>query len=967
MNKKITNLYLLVFLLPLLSFAQGWERTYDTGVNEIINAIDHTADGGLLLGGSLNGSPDDMNQAFLYKTDALGNVEWEYFDSTYISENIVVRDVAATFDGNYLYCFDSNNFLPGNNSTLQKIATNGSLLWEFDMSSTVYFENVQKIEKTLDGNYMIIGSNQNVDLNSVYGKIDENGNLLWEFQSLSPDDEITPYDITSTSNGEYLLLSNYVEDNSNDPKVYITRIGSDGPPVWSKILNNYGDLEIEIPQNIIELDNGNIIITGIHNDGIFNPDNPNNVLFVLTLDALGNQLSFEEYTDLNQNTIPRGLQSTSDGGFAIAGTSNIANLPSDLFLISFDSLGNELWQNNYGRSNTEDGYFLLAAPDQGFYLGGFTQNPDFSYDGYLVKTDSLGNSITNLLEGTVYNDENQNCTPESTEEGLNSWLVKATKGNTEFATLTDSLGNYIMDVDTGTYTITSYPISDYWNICNNGIVADFTSFNQTISQDLGAQALIDCPLLDVSIGTSLLRRCFDNSYYINYCNYGTTIAEDAYMEITLDPDMIYQSATAPLINQTDSLFTFDLGDIGIGECGNFQVNILLGDSTTCDSIPLGATHCVTAHIYPDSICPPPSNWTGASIEVNAICEGDSISFFIQNIGTAPTSTNLDFIIIEDDVVLLNGDYDDLAPNQIETIKVAADGSFFRLEAQQEPNHPGMNMPNVSVEGCGDSNAIFSWGFTNIYPQNDGNYFIDIDCRRNTGSFDPNDKTGFPLGREDENYIDPGQDLEYLIRFQNTGTDTAFTVVIRDTLSNLLDVTSVRPGASSHPYTFDISGGDILSFTFNNIMLPDSNVNLAGSNGFVKFRVDQQADLPLESEINNTAAIYFDFNQPVVTNTTLHTVGVPLITIVSVNQVPNSKNQVKVYPNPVGTIAHFELAGISITDGLFELYNVIGQPLRRQSFSGDAFDFERENLGRGVYFFRIENSGVLIGSGKLVVE
>ncbi|MCB0556652.1 MAG: hypothetical protein KDD02_24110, partial [Phaeodactylibacter sp.] len=64
----------------------------------------------------------------------------------------------------------------------------------------------------------------------------------------------------------------------------------------------------------------------------------------------------------------------------------------------------------------------------------------------------------------------------------------------------------------------------------------------------------------------------------------------------------------------------------------------------------------------------------------------------------------------------------------------------------------------------------------------------------------NDKQGFPRGYGDEHYIYPGTDLEYLVRFQNTGNDTAFLVVIRDTLSEFLDIATVRPGAASHPYT-----------------------------------------------------------------------------------------------------------------------------------------------------------------------
>lgn len=56
--------------------------------------------------------------------------------------------------------------------------------------------------------------------------------------------------------------------------------------------------------------------------------------------------------------------------------------------------------------------------------------------------------------------------------------------------------------------------------------------------------------------------------------------------------------------------------------------------------------------------------------------------------------------------------------------------------------------------------------------------------------------GMPL----TNKITSDQDIEYLIRFQNTGTDTAFKVVIRDQLDKNLDWNSFEVLSSSHPYS-----------------------------------------------------------------------------------------------------------------------------------------------------------------------
>jgi len=116
----------------------------------------------------------------------------------------------------------------------------------------------------------------------------------------------------------------------------------------------------------------------------------------------------------------------------------------------------------------------------------------------------------------------------------------------------------------------------------------------------------------------------------------------------------------------------------------------------------------------------------------------------------------------------------------------------------------------------------------------------------TNSHDPNDKSLMPIGKNAANTILQNDSvLLYTIRFQNTGNDTAFTVVVKDTLSPYLDPATIVPGASSHPYTFDLSGNGILTFRFDNIMLPDSNVNEPTSHGYFNYSIKQKKNNPLE--------------------------------------------------------------------------------------------------------------------------
>lgn len=156
--------------------------------------------------------------------------------------------------------------------------------------------------------------------------------------------------------------------------------------------------------------------------------------------------------------------------------------------------------------------------------------------------------------------------------------------------------------------------------------------------------------------------------------------------------------------------------------------------------------------------------------------------------------------------------------------------------------------------------------------------IDSDTSNNTDrmdvnfvcAYDPNDKSVSPKGISEHGFVSHGESLTYTVRFQNTGNDTAWNVTILDTISPNLDLSTFTLLGASHPVNIDFSDNRVLRFSFNNIMLPDSNVNLLGSMGYVLYEIDAYDNKPDYSVIENTAAIYFDFNPAVITNTTINT-------------------------------------------------------------------------------------------------
>lgn len=165
---------------------------------------------------------------------------------------------------------------------------------------------------------------------------------------------------------------------------------------------------------------------------------------------------------------------------------------------------------------------------------------------------------------------------------------------------------------------------------------------------------------------------------------------------------------------------------------------------------------------------------------------------------------------------------------------------------------------------------------------------DIDTTNNsqvinaltTGSFDPNDKQVYPSGICTPRYTIQPETFTYTVRFQNLGNAAAQNIFIYDTLSMHLDPQSiVIRGFDPFLPIVEVIEGNILTFSFYEIYLPDSLSNPEESTGYVIFEIaPYNANLPDNTVIENNAAIVFDMNEPIITNTVLNTIveEIPLV-------------------------------------------------------------------------------------------
>ena len=574
--------------------------------------------------------------------------------------------------------------------------------------------------------------------------------------------------------------------------------------------------------------------------------------------------------------------------------------------------------------------------------------------GGLVYRTAQNTQTGGYIRGRVLRDADADCsTPDAQAGPMRHWPVKITGTETFYASTSES-GQYSFFGPAGTYDVEAQvPQNLWWTLCDSLLSTQIDSGQITDHADFVAIAASECPLMSVDVAIPNLRRCFNNTIYVAYCNIGSEPADSAWVDVELDPYLNFIESEQPYQSLGNNSYRFQLGDVAWGDCGQFAITVYVN----CDSTVLGQTHCVSSHAFPDTLCTPVPNWSGATIEANATCQDSVVHLQLRNSGTSPSGT-LNYIIIEDDVVLLHNQRQ-YNIGDVFNMDYPANGHTWRVESEQEPGHPFSNVALAFLEGCGGHQTL---GYINQFSVNGWTPSVNKACLENGGSYDPNDKQGFPTGYGDNHRIRPGQALEYMIRFQNTGTDTAFTVQIRDTLSAWLDAGTIRPGASSHPYTWNLSGPGVLTFRFDHIMLPDSNVNLAGSQGFVSFWIDQKPEVPLETQILNTAAIYFDFNAPVMTNQTLHTVGLDYITAIKdfeKQEVP----AIVVQPNPA-----VQETLVSLPSGTERLmvFDVLGRSMRVLQVRGATVRLERGNLPAGVYWLQLQDrKGATTGAGKLI--
>ncbi len=804
----------------------------------------------------------------------------------------------------------------GNNDVwITKLDALGALTWQMALGGSAA-DLGRSIAATSDGGYIITGqtSSNDGDVTGAHGqidiwvvKLDAGGSLQWQ-KALGGSSNEVGYDAQQTIDGGY-IIAGYTTSTDGDVTMahglddaWLVKLDAAGGIEWQR---TYGGTIWDYAQAVLQTSDGGYLFAGKtnSNDGDVSGNHGNQDAWLVKVDATGNIQWQTCYGGTMIDTF-MALDAATGGGFVAAGNTasedgdvagwhpayDCGNPRSDAWVVKVNDVGDIEWQRCLGGTGAETMSAVRHTPVNTILAAGTATNAD--------------GDVTYVFGSNDY------WVVQLDASGIIDWQTSLGGSSSEQAFGVDLLNDGGIGVAGGTYSVNGQVtghngVSDSWVVKLTG---EYNTITGTIFCDLNSNGTQDVGELPVpyrsvrSIGTGEVgwsRQ--DGTYPLVVLGSGN---------FTVEPMVVPNYASVPATHSA-SFVGFQQTDAG----NDFALQ------------PTAAVNDITVALTPTSAFRP----------------GFPARYTIQygNVGTtllAPT------VAFHPDVDF-NFDSASVAPSSI-----TADSIVWTLSALQP-----FEVGNISVYGTVNLNATLGSSINSsasITPIID-----DADPTNNSaalavtviGSYDPNDILVDRATLEPTDLADPPY-LNYIIRFQNTGTDTAFTVRVQDPVPTNAQLGSFQFVAASHPVSITHhAASNVLNFRFDNILLADSNTNEPASHGYVHYRIKPLSTLLLGDSILNQAAIFFDYNLPVFTNTAYTVIetstGAGMMAM---------GDHFLLSPNPasgallVSTRATHQQATLIVTD-------IASRELIRERMIGATHTLDMADLPRGVYTITLRNA------------
>jgi uncharacterized repeat protein (TIGR01451 family) len=799
--------------------------------------------------------------------------------------------------------------------------------------------------------------------NSWIVKMDSAGNINWQAQN--PTSPAAGFgSVTLSTDGGYVTAGwKLIISGWDTASLTITKYSGTGNLVWER---TYGGTRPEKANSIIRTSSGGYAITGFtnSNDGdVSGNHSPGFSDVWLLKTAADGSIIWKKCFGGSAADTGYAVIQTPDKGFVVAGSSTSSNGDltgnnglTDAWLFKTDSMGVLQWQKNFGGVGQDVFKNLVLNADGSYTVTGYTTSATATSNGnkgksdlWVARIDNAGNIIWTKGFGGLEEEEGHSIT--LTQD--NSFIVSGyTESNTIDVSnnngLSDiwvikisSAGNLIWQKCVGTakeeFSFAGvYLTENNFTVGGTSRVGPVGSFNETDGYvvNLGNTSLLRVQLVaPYLINEGLAKAIKPTAQFaaIPVNNLAQMNVDTGQYTVTFTPQNPYFNVSPPSVN--------------VNFPNYFDTTIVLFTLT-----PIPGRRDLTISAVPLAPARP-----GFFLQYKLIYRNAGTDTVASGQVLFKRDSRINFNSANPVVSSINGDtlkwnYSNLRPFDTASITV---------------NMTVQTPPSVNIGDTLTSLALITPLAGDLTPSDDS----AIVRQRVIGGYDPNDKKENLGGKIFPQQVISGSYINYIIRFQNTGNDTAFNIVVRDTLDAKLDWNSFNMLAGSHPYSLQINSDNRLAWTFNNIKLVDSIRNEPASHGFIAYRIKPTNNLVVGDTIKNSASIYFDYNLPVRTNTQQTVVVNNIVTGLGGPQ--SNRFYLCLFPNPTGEMIWLNLKDQVHGEGLLTVTDMNGKLIYKKNLgninsSNFTTSINLRNYPPGIYTI-VLGVGKKLYSQKLILQ
>ncbi|MEE9555020.1 MAG: T9SS type A sorting domain-containing protein [candidate division Zixibacteria bacterium] len=293
-------------------------------------------------------------------------------------------DIERTSDGNYIVVGEIETSSYNTDVYLLKVNPDGDTLWTASFGNTNTDEYGRSVEETSDGGFIIGGYGGVSQENEVILiKTDSLGNFEWQ-SAFGPTPDNRGHAVCQTSDGGFIVAGQawIIRGSFGSYDMYVIKTNAFGGFEWERFI---GGESADYALGVCEAPNGDIVATG--RTQTFGWD-----VFLVRLSPSGDSLWARGLGEGAQDDGSDIIALDDGSGFMFTGLHyDPSDGGSNAFLARADNDGDIVWWRNYGGDDEERGESLAATPDGGYVIGGMTATWQTGWNVYVVKTDSLGN------------------------------------------------------------------------------------------------------------------------------------------------------------------------------------------------------------------------------------------------------------------------------------------------------------------------------------------------------------------------------------------------------------------------------------------------------------------------------------------------------------------------------------------------------------------------------------------------